>query len=106
MSHFNGPKIRGTHTTLIEFAKEVVGIIYPLRCVEGISYGYIKTGKKASGGHKMVTISDWEGAILLTIRERGSIQTLNVFTSNSTTTKTEIEKLLTEKKIEVKHRKK
>ena len=101
--HFNHSKTRGRHTTLIELALNVVKTIINLECIDGISYGHIVSGKKASGGHRMVTVGKHNGGItILTIRQPGALQTLNVYTDTGESAAIEIKQRLSKKGIQTK----
>lgn len=102
LEHYGHSKLRGSHTTLIEYAKEVVEVIIPLQCVQGVSYGYITLGKKASGGKKRLIIGEWAGGVILYVRQRGSFQTLKVYSNEVKTTIDEIKAALKKAGIEVK----
>lgn len=83
MSHLRGGKIRGTHTTFIDLATEVVDLIGPLPSVTGISPGMIQNGKGVAGGTRKVKIAKWNGGVLLTVRQSRAVQEVRLLVTNS-----------------------
>ena len=82
--HWDGKrsKIRGSHSTFTDFATEVVSIIEKLDEVEGISAGIMKPVKGGAGGRKTVKIAEYQGGLVLTVRQVRSIQELRIFASD------------------------
>jgi len=77
MKHRNGGKIRGGHTSLIDLADRVIGLIEPLPEVTGYSPGMLSLGK-AHGSNK-VKISTFDGGLVLSVRQTASIQEVRVY---------------------------
>lgn len=82
MAHANGGKIRGTHTTLIDLASDVVRIVNPIPTVTGISLGFIQAGKGLSRGTRKVKIAKSSSGVLLTVRQSSSVQELRLFVTD------------------------
>ncbi|MCR4275637.1 MAG: DUF2103 domain-containing protein [Candidatus Wolfebacteria bacterium] len=83
----SGGKYGGGHTTMIPAAIIVADIVERQPEVSRISPGILKAGLKSANGQRRVKISDWEGGILLSVRDNTTHQEVRVYTSNSHVTK-------------------
>ncbi len=103
--HRDGGKIRGTHTTVTELAGEVTDIFAKLADVRGISPGWIQSGKGVAGGARNVKISEYEGGLLLTVRQSRSIQELRVLVNEMQPAKEAVARALRDNDIPITFRK-
>ena len=101
MTHRDGGKFRGKHTTLIDLAARVVDIADELPQVTGISAGYIQSGNAVSGGTRKVKIGEGRGSILLTVRQSRSVQEIRVFSSDMQKTKLALARALCDRGIPI-----
>ena len=83
MSHLNGVKQRGKHTSLIHLAAEAIKSISSLPEVKGISPGFISTGINRKNNIPTIKITNGQGYILLTAIQKNSKQEIKIFTNNS-----------------------
>lgn len=104
MKHFDGKRSRGSHTSLIDLAKEVVEIADKIPGVTGIAPGYIRNGKAVAGGRQRVRIADEKGGMLLTVRQAQSVQDLRIYASDMEAAKLELARALRNEGIPISFR--
>lgn len=80
-NHLDGKKSGGKHTTLTDFAAEVVSKLEKLPEVQKISPGIIKSVKGARGQNR-VKLQEEEAGFKLTARGNAYIQLLHVYTTD------------------------
>jgi hypothetical protein len=86
-NHRSGGKFRGSHTTLIDAAAEVVDYAVDRPEVTGVSLCFIKTGLPPANGQKRIKISEEGGAVLLQVRGNTSQQLVMIFSDDFQATK-------------------
>ena len=101
MSHRNGNKIRGTHTTLCDLATKVVDIAIRIESVTGVAPGLLQSGKGVTGGTQKVKFADISGGLLLTIRQSRSVQELRIYCSDVQPTRTALARALRNERIPI-----
>lgn len=101
MPHRQGKKVSGKHTTLTDFASDVVDIVAKLPSVKKISNGIINPGKSSRSGIRRVRISQQTGGIHLSVRQATSVQTLHVFCEDGQTTVVAIARALRNADIKI-----
>ncbi len=74
-----GGKYSGNHTSLIPAAAVVCDIAHACPTVTRISPGFIKAGLRSVNGQRRVKITDYEGLILLSVRDNTSHQEVHVY---------------------------
>jgi len=88
-NHYQGKKMGGRHTTVIDAARKVVDFLETLPEVSKIATGFITSG--VGGGQQRIKISDMTGGILIKVRGNISIQEIRVYSSNIESTKAALE---------------
>ena len=104
MQKRNGGKRRGGHSTLIDLADEVIGLIEKLSEVTGFSPGHIRVGQSVAGGARKVKIGEATGSLLLTVRQSMSVQEIRVYGPNLQAAKLEIARKLRNNQIPISFR--
>lgn len=87
--HFNGGKISGSHTTLIETAEPVVNTAIKLKEVSKICLSVITVSKSKKRLKFKPILSGWE----VIVYGPKALQTLYIYTSDAEKTKLAIEKV-------------
>lgn len=87
--HYQGPKRKGRHTTVIPFAMEVVKFVEKLDDVSGISLGIINA--KAKSAKPRIIVKQLSGALEVKACGNTSNQTLTLFTKNPEAIQSQLE---------------
>jgi hypothetical protein len=82
MSHRDGKKLRGTHTTCSNLSGRVYDIAIRIQEVTGVALGILESGKAVTGGSQKVKLGDMKGGLLLTVRQSRSVQEIRVYSTS------------------------
>lgn len=82
-NHYQGSKMRGKHTTLTDFAAEIVSSADKIPEVTGIRSGFMKSGLRPSSTKRIKVIDQGDDVLLLKIRSGTSIQEVILYCSDA-----------------------
>ena len=75
----SGPRIAGTHTSLVSLAYDVASYLLQKDETVKVSPGIITTRVSNLSGHRRIRIKQEKGGLLLRVRDNGALQEVRVF---------------------------